>query len=258
MPPRKVRNSLTLAMTSWWPEAAPAMRSLCPPMYFVAEYKTRSAPCSNGRCNTGPEVGVVDHHQDAVVFRAVLRCPFAGGADALDLHGGVGRRLEVDNARPCATGFHQGILKAVQMIQARHLPPHGRKHVVQEMLRAAVQGADVPNRPVGVRPRKQGGADGGHAAGKERGVGAVVPGGKALLGHVQGGVAEAAVDEAFGRRFCAFHAIGRLHVGGPGACVGKDKGACRVHGRFHRVACIRRVVSREHCAGLQVLLHGSK
>ena len=52
--PKNVRNPFTLPISSFEPKHAPAITSECPPIYFVAEYKTKSAPCFNGCCQIGP------------------------------------------------------------------------------------------------------------------------------------------------------------------------------------------------------------
>ena len=50
-----------------------------------------------GPLEDGAEVGVVNPHNHAVVFGLVLPCPIGRGADAVDLHRGVGRGFQVDH-----------------------------------------------------------------------------------------------------------------------------------------------------------------
>ena len=204
------------------------------------------------------QVGVVHHDQDAVRFGAVGGRPLRRRPDALDLHRGVGGRFEVDDAGQLAASGDQVEVQFVQPFQLAHLSAHGGHDFVQEMVRAAVQGSDVPHGAVGPRPREEGGADGGHAAGEQGRVFAVVPRGEARLRHPEGGVAQAAVDEPVGRGLCAFHAVRRFHVGGAGACVREHKGGCRMQGRLHRHVGLLGPVPREHCTGLETSLHAQK
>ncbi|MEE2838860.1 MAG: hypothetical protein VYD51_08450 [Bacteroidota bacterium] len=58
-------------------------------------------------------------------------------------------------------------VQLVQPFQLAHLAAHGGHDFVQEMVCAAVQRSDVPHGAVGPRPREEGGAYGGHAAGEQ-------------------------------------------------------------------------------------------
>ena len=184
--------------------------------------------------------------------------PLRRRPDALDLHRGVGGRFEVDDAGQLAARGDQVEVQFVQPFQLAHLSAHGGHDFIQEMVRAAVQGSDVPHGAVGPGPCEEGGADGGHAAGEQGRVFAVVPRGEARLRHPEGGVAQAAVDEPVGRGLCAFHAVRRFHVGGAGACVREHKGGCRMQGRLHRHVGLLGPVPREHCTGLETSLHAQK
>ena len=52
--PKKVLKTFIREINTLLPRQAPAITSLWPPIYFVAEYKTKSAPCFNGCCHIGP------------------------------------------------------------------------------------------------------------------------------------------------------------------------------------------------------------
>ena len=206
----------------------------------------------------GAEVGVVHHDHDTVVFGAVLRRPFRGLADALNLHRGVGGGLEVDNAGALTAQVFQGGVQLVEVVDLRHRASHGRHDFFEEVVGAAVQRSDKPHGAVGSGPCKQGRGNGGHAAAKQRRVVAVVPRGEPLLRHADRGVAQSAVNEPVGRGLCAFNAVGGFHVGGAGARVRKDEGGSGVHGGLHSHVGVRRTVPCEHCAGLEVLVHVDK
>ena len=215
-------------------------------------------PLFQGALQDRAQVGVVDHDQDAVRLGAVRGRPFGRRPDALDLHRGVGRGFEVDDAGKLAAGGDQVDVQLVQSFQLANLSAHGGHDFVQEMVRAAVQGAYVPHGAVGTGPGQKGGADGGHAAGKQGRVFAVVPSGEPRFRHPEGGVAQAAVDEPLGRSFCAFHAIGCFHVGCAGAGVRKHKRGCGMQRRLHRHVGLLRPVSREHGTGFKTRLHAQK
>ena len=229
-----------------------------PPEVFGRRVKHQIRTLFQRPLQDGPEVGVVHHDHNAVVFGAVHRSPLCSLADALDLHGGVGGGFQVNDAWADTTSVFKRVLEFVQMRQFGQLSTHRRKHFVQEVVRSAVQRPHKPNGTVRSRPRQQSCGNGCHAASKERGVFAAVPSRQALLGHGHRGVTEAAVDESFGRRLCAFNAVGGLHVCGAGTGVGKHKRRGRMHGRLDRHLGVRRTVPREHCAGFKVLVHGGK
>ena len=126
------------------------------------------------------------------------------------------------------------------------------------MVGSAIEGPHKPNGTVGARPREQRRGNRGHATAEKRSVFAVVPRRKALLGHRNGRVAKAAVDEAFGWRLCALHPVGRFHVCGAGAGVWEHEGGGGVHGWLDSHLGVRRTVAGEHGAGLEVLLHEVK
>ena len=94
------------------------------------------------------EVGVVDHHEDAVIGCAVRGSPLRGSADALQLHGGVGRRLQVDDAGQLAFGGMQGMVEALEAFDFRHRAAHVWQHIFEKVMRSPVKRPHKPYRSV--------------------------------------------------------------------------------------------------------------
>ena len=77
--PRTPRRSRRPAMRAAFPESEPARRSLWPPRYFVAEWRTRSTPNSRGRSLHGRRERGVDQDLHAGV-------PVQDGDEAREVH----------------------------------------------------------------------------------------------------------------------------------------------------------------------------
>ena len=65
--PKNTLDDLILSITDFFPTAAPATISLCPPSYLVTEYNTTSAPKSIGLDQIGP-IKVLSINNSALFF----------------------------------------------------------------------------------------------------------------------------------------------------------------------------------------------
>ena len=185
MVPTMSRNSLMAEMIPPAPQTDPAIRSLCPPRYLVALWKTRSTPKSRGTLVHRGREGAVDQN---------LEPPLPGEGDQFlqvdDVKVRVCGRFGEDHARIRL----QGLLQLVEIPGAHEaaLDPELAEDVAQ-LHGAAITVLHDHKVLAGTQHRHQGGRDCAHPGGKQQGAVRVVEVGEFPFRRGQGRVAVAAV-----------------------------------------------------------------
>ncbi len=139
--------------------ATPAIKSLRPERYLVAEYRLRSAPSIRGCWNVGPS-SVLSTITSGLGLRCATRL---GGVPDVGHHDGrIGRRLNQHDGQVLgrANGFVH--LAGMPGLDGNAADTQSAEKILDQMLRAAVNGDRVDDVLAGPREREQRGHDGGH------------------------------------------------------------------------------------------------